>query len=126
MQYLILQEADMNLMATVTPLVQWLCQLSSTVCGVWLNMIFLSMRYRLHLKGLNHSICYLEKLKLFSRLLNFKNNGPVLLLKGQLFHVLMQCPRNSPKILQVITKGQGVRATTIRGPNAFAPSLCFT
>ena len=71
----------MNLMATVTPLVQWLCQLSSTVCGVWLNMIFLSMRYRLHLKGLSRAICYLEKLKLFSRLLNFKNNGPVLLLK---------------------------------------------
>ena len=75
----------MNLMATVTPLVQWLCRLSSTVCGVWLNMIFLSMRYRLHLKGLNHSICYLEKLKRFSRLLNFKNNLPSFVTEGPTF-----------------------------------------
>ena len=26
----------------------------------------------------------------------------------------------------VITKGYGMRATTIEGQNAFAPSLCFT
>ena len=28
-------------------------------------------------------------------------------------------------VMKVITKGYGVRATTIEGQNAFAPSLCY-
>ena len=35
----------------------------------------------------------------------------------------MARPGSNPAI--VITKGYGVRATTIEGRNAFAPSLCF-
>ena len=43
-------------------------------------------------------------------------------LQDQVFLHMSNC---SLLLKLVITKGYGVRATTIEGQNAFAPSLCF-